>query len=73
MSIFGKFYRKIIKKSVWARPRMSVTFRPEVMPGRDREQRTFWIESVLPNGRVTLRDFAGEHHESVFEPVNYDK
>lgn len=52
---------------------MSVTFRLEIMPGRSREERTFWIDSVLPNGRVVLRDFAGEHHESVFEPVNFEK
>jgi hypothetical protein len=73
MSIFGKYYDKLMKKHVWARPNMPVTFRIEVMPGRSREQRTFWIENVLPNGRVTLRDFAGEHHERAFEPVNFKK
>jgi hypothetical protein len=73
MNIFSRLYRKIIKKNVWARPKMSVTFRAEVMPGRSREERTFQIEEVLPNGRVTLRDFFGEHRESAFEPVNFNK
>ena len=70
MNFFKKFYRKITKKDVWARPNMSVTFRIEIMPGRSREERTFWIEDVLPNGRVKLEGFTGEHHESVFEPLN---
>jgi hypothetical protein len=57
------------KKSVWARPRMSVTFRAELMPGKSREERTFLIKAVLPNGRVTLDSFTGEHRESEFEPI----
>lgn len=70
MSIFQNFYRKIVKKSVWARPEMTVTFRAELMPGKNRQERTFRIAEVLPNERVTLHDFAGEHRESEFEPIS---
>ncbi|OLE53822.1 MAG: hypothetical protein AUG51_11065 [Acidobacteria bacterium 13_1_20CM_3_53_8] len=56
---------------VWARPGMSVTFRAEVMPGRERSERTFQIEEVLPSGRVTLQNFTGEHAEKEFEPVRF--
>ncbi|NJM53230.1 MAG: hypothetical protein HC846_07450 [Blastocatellia bacterium] len=48
---------------------MKVIFRAELMPGKTNEERTFTIEEVLPNGRVILQDFAGEHRESEFEPV----
>ena len=44
----------------------------KIMPGRSREQRTFRIKSVFPNGRVTLHDFLGEHREAAFEPVVFD-
>ena len=56
---------------VWARPRMNVTFRAEIMPGLPREERTFRIEKVLSNGRVTLQGFAGEFRESAFEVINF--
>lgn len=52
---------------------MFVTFRAEVMPGKTREQRTFQIEKVLGNGRVILKDFIGEHKESSFEAVNFNR
>ena len=57
--------------SVWARPEMNVTFRAEIMPGVEREERTYRIERVLPNGRVTLHDFPGEFREGAFEPLNF--
>jgi hypothetical protein len=57
--------------SVWARPEMHVTFRAEIMPGIEREQRTYRIEKVLTNGRVTLHDFPGEFREGAFEPLNF--
>ncbi len=50
---------------------MSVTFRAEIMPGKTRSERTFKIETVLPNGRVVLYDFLGEHREGAFEPINF--
>ncbi|MBX7174359.1 MAG: hypothetical protein K1X72_25530 [Pyrinomonadaceae bacterium] len=71
--IFKKYYQKIVKPDVWARPNMQVTFRAEIMPGKDREERTFKIIKVKNNGRVILEGFAGEHRESSFEPVNFQK
>ena len=56
--------------SVWARPGMTVTFRAELMPGRDREQRTARVKELLPSGRVTLHEVAGEHAEKEFDPVH---
>lgn len=58
-------------RNVWARPEMRVTFRAELMPGRGREERTFRVKQVRPNGRVTLYDFPDEHRESAFEPINF--
>src|ERR1051325_2142696 len=54
---------------VWARPGMNVTFRAELMPGRDGSRRTFRIAEVLPSGRVTLEGVAGEHMEREFEAL----
>ncbi len=54
---------------VWARPGMSVTFRAELMPGRDASERTFRVEELLPSGRVTLEGTGGEHAETEFERV----
>lgn len=56
---------------IWARPEMFVTFRAEIMPGVEREDRTFRIKTVLPNERVMLHDFPGEFRETAFEPVNF--
>lgn len=53
--------------SIWARPGMSVTFRAELMPGRDPELRTFLVNELLPSGRVTLQGRDGEHNEREFE------
>jgi len=55
----------------WARPEMQVTFRAEIMPGRTREERTFRVKKVRPNGRVELHDFVGEHRQGSFEPINF--
>ncbi|CAN5875960.1 hypothetical protein BH18ACI4_BH18ACI4_04490 [soil metagenome] len=54
---------------VWARPGMMVTFRAELMPGRDRLERTFRVKELLPSGRVTLEGDMGEHAEKEFVPV----
>ncbi len=73
MSIFSKKKkeeRPVIQK-VWARPEMQVTFRAEIMPRRSREDRTYRVKSVRPNGRVTLYDFPDEHRESEFERINF--
>ena len=60
-----------IVKRVWARPEMMVTFRAEIMPGCGREERTYRIKAVRPNGRVTLYDFPDEHREGEFEKINF--
>lgn len=54
---------------VWARPGMSVTFRAELMPGRERSARTFRVKELLSSGRVLLQDTGGEHKESEFEEI----
>lgn len=73
MQIFKKksFTKPAKEFRIWARPEMLVTFRAEIMPGTEREVRTFRVKSVLANGRVTLHDFPDEHRESSFEPVNF--
>ena len=51
----------------WARPGMIVTFRAELMPGREHADRTFRVAELLPSGRVRLEDTGGEHPENEFE------
>jgi hypothetical protein len=51
----------------WARPGMTVTFRAELMPGRETDQRTFKVTNLLPSGRVLLDRVAGEHAQKEFE------
>ena len=58
---------------VWARPGMEVTFRAELMPGRDRQQRTFLVKELLSSGRVSLRGVDGEHAEKEFEPIQLNR
>jgi hypothetical protein len=55
--------------NVWARPGMTVTFRAELMPGRDREARTARVKELLPSGRVLLHEVAGEHAQNEFDSV----
>ena len=57
---------------VWARPGMAVTFRAELMPGRDRNERTFLVKELLSSGRVLLHDVDGEHAEKEFEPIRFE-
>jgi len=57
----------------WARPEMQVTFRAEIMPSKSREERTFRISTVLPNGRVTLHGFPDEHRQGSFEPIKFQR
>jgi hypothetical protein len=52
---------------------MLVTFRAELMPGREREERTFRVKELLSSGRVSLQDVDGEHAEKEFEPVQFDR
>ena len=58
---------------VWARPGMLVTFRAEVMPGRERDERTFRVKELLASGRVSLQGADGEHAEKEFDPVQFDR
>lgn len=53
----------------WARPGMIVTFRAELMPGRDSSERTYRILEVLPSDRVLLDGVAGEHMRNEFERI----
>lgn len=46
-----------------------MTFRAEVMPGRETDERTFEVERVLANGRIELANFKGEHNLTEFQPV----
>jgi hypothetical protein len=46
---------------------MSLTFRAEVMPGRDRLERTFQVTKVLANGRIELAELEGQHSLAEFE------
>lgn len=56
--------------NVWARPGMRVTFRAELMPGREREERTFQVKELLPSGRVSLQGADGEHTVTEFESLH---
>jgi len=58
---------------VWARPGMPVTFRAELMPGRDRNERTFLVKELLVSGRVSLQGVDGEHAEKEFERIKFDR
>jgi hypothetical protein len=51
----------------WAEAGMRLTFRAELMPGREPLERTFTVESVLANGRVELIGLIGQHAEREFE------
>jgi len=52
---------------------MKITFRAEIIPGKNYEKRTFHIEKVSKNKRVILRGFAGEHRQSSFERINFKR
>jgi hypothetical protein len=54
----------------WTSVGMRLSFRAEVMPGRERERRTFTVACVLANGRVELKGLYGQHGEAEFEPVS---
>jgi len=56
--------------SAWASVGMRLTFRAEVMPGRERDERTFIVARVLASGRVELNGLLGQHSETEFEPAS---
>ena len=53
----------------WAKQGMKLTFRAEVMPGREPDERTFTVARVLENGRVELAGLVGQHSMTEFEHV----
>lgn len=57
------------RRDRWARPGMRVTFRAEIMPGRDASERTYRVLELLPSDRVLLEDFSGEHTRTEFESL----
>ncbi len=59
--------RRDSSSDTWARPGMAVTFRAELMPGRDADERTYKVTDLLPSGRVLLDRVAGEHARKEFE------
>ena len=61
--------REAAKADRWARPGMIVTFRAELMPGRDASERTYRVKSLLPSDRVLLDGVAGEHNRNEFERI----
>ena len=63
--------RSVKTGDAWARPGMDVTFRAELMPGRDRAERTFRVMRLLSSKRVELEGVAGEHTETEFEPLRF--
>ncbi len=67
-SIYNEYNRNEADR--WARPGMSVTFRAELMPGRETVERTFRVSELLPSGRVRLQGFSGEHTETEFERIH---
>jgi hypothetical protein len=46
-----------------------VTFRAELMPGREPVERTFEVARVLVSGRLELVDLTGQHTMTEFEPL----
>jgi hypothetical protein len=46
-----------------------VTFRAELMPGREPVDRTFEVARVLVSGRLELVDLHGQHTITEFEPL----
>src|SRR5688500_15167856 len=71
----GLFKKKKVEPKridVWARPGMLVTFRAELMPGRERGGRTFRVKELLSSGRISLQGVDGEHAANEFEPIQLD-
>jgi hypothetical protein len=46
-----------------------LTFRAEVMPGKDAVERTFEVARVLLGGRIELTNLTGQHSMTEFEPL----
>lgn len=48
---------------------MQLTFRAEVMPGRETNERTYEVARVLTSGRIELANLQGQHAITEFEPL----
>ncbi len=66
----------LMRKTQRAKPERSsvaagerLTFRAEVMPGRDAGERTYEVKRLLPNGRIELANLEGQHSLAEFEAV----
>jgi len=46
-----------------------LTFRAELMPGRDAGERTYEVKRLLPSGRIELANLEGQHSLAEFEAV----
>jgi hypothetical protein len=44
-----------------------LTFRAELMPGREASERTYTVARVLANGRIELTGLGGQHTLTEFE------
>jgi hypothetical protein len=44
-----------------------LTFRAELMPGKNKTERTYAVERLLQTGRVELAGLTGQHAEAEFE------
>jgi hypothetical protein len=44
-----------------------LTFRAELMPGRESSERTYTVARVLANGRIELMGLGGQHTLTEFE------
>lgn len=62
--------RKLGESRFWARVGAEVTFRAELMPGRDPGERTFTVARIFASGRIELVGLAGEHAEAEFEAAH---
>jgi hypothetical protein len=54
---------------VWTSAGTRLTFRAELMPGRESSERTYVVWRVLASGRVELIGLTGQHTEAEFEPA----
>ena len=66
----------LMRKSRRAKPERSsvaagerLTFRAELMPGRDAGERTYEVKRLLPSGRIELANLEGQHSLAEFEAV----
>lgn len=53
----------------WVSVGAHVTFRAEVMPGHDTDERTYTVARVDRSGRVELSGLSGQHAKTEFESV----